>query len=433
MNENYNIFPNAKTLGLYDPFSQLITLKTVTQDEFKKFKIEAGVTPETIKNYSLYAHEITHWLDHVSTLWGQKNLVLLYNALNAKATNNFDEFWRIKLYFDLCKSERHFDYYTEIYKNELIRENDLWGHSISVGSSFDKEGKIDHDKRIFFAEFFQRDRTKLARIPVTIASILEGRAIHNEFKVRFDIVNGIEDAFQRKFAENDLNDELFGIAFNPKLILYNAIFHLTASKLSILDSRKLLELIHDLSNVALNMPEVEYKKLKSIKRDEPKLSDVYEKLIQQRDYGFLYYTLAENVIKPNQKTSIEDILRSSNLSEQATFNTKVKEEMNKNLKKLIPGPFFEMGKETILKGMQIFDIKGIGNNLESTLPQLGNITTPKMLYKDDDVKMYPLHDNFDPNVALNKVNSNIKIPFHEEYFLFFEMRERCESFINACL
>ena len=116
--KNSGIFANLEVLGSYDDFSQMVSLDYLDEESFsqllesfqsskgdrnaQKAALQANYEPMA-RFYSTCVHEFTHWLDHTSTLWGQRQLVLIYNAISAWTNQNEREFYRIAI----ANSERH--------------------------------------------------------------------------------------------------------------------------------------------------------------------------------------------------------------------------------------------------------------------------------------------------------------------------------------
>ena len=69
------IFPNTTIAAYYDQTHQLINLSKYNYQDFKGIKL-ANITEETAEKIALFEHELMHFIDHFSTLWGQRNITL---------------------------------------------------------------------------------------------------------------------------------------------------------------------------------------------------------------------------------------------------------------------------------------------------------------------------------------------------------------------
>jgi hypothetical protein len=89
------VFPNVGRLGYYSPRSQVCTVRVADQPTYEAMREADEPLLTSWQFFSVCFHELTHWLDHVSTLWGQRNLVNVHNAFNAWLTQDEYEFWRV--------------------------------------------------------------------------------------------------------------------------------------------------------------------------------------------------------------------------------------------------------------------------------------------------------------------------------------------------
>ena len=62
-----NIFPNTKAAAYYDQSHQLICLNSYNFIDFKDESFK-GIDKKSVDKLSLFEHELTHWIDHYSTL-----------------------------------------------------------------------------------------------------------------------------------------------------------------------------------------------------------------------------------------------------------------------------------------------------------------------------------------------------------------------------
>lgn len=66
----WRVFPATSTVGFYDSFAQYIEFSNITSDELRTAIAGTDVTVG-VKVLRLLAHELQHWADHLSTLWGR--------------------------------------------------------------------------------------------------------------------------------------------------------------------------------------------------------------------------------------------------------------------------------------------------------------------------------------------------------------------------
>ena len=88
----WRIFPTLTTAGFYDSYSQYIELSTLNSGELRA-AID-GDAVAGVKCLPLLAHELQHWADHLSTLWGRTRLVRAFEAMEARSSDQAPSFWR---------------------------------------------------------------------------------------------------------------------------------------------------------------------------------------------------------------------------------------------------------------------------------------------------------------------------------------------------
>lgn len=86
------IFANLETIGSYHDFSQIAFVDYLDENSFSALlnnfqsQLMQGRAAQTAlqqnyesitRFYATCVHELTHWLDHTSTLWGQQQLVFM--------------------------------------------------------------------------------------------------------------------------------------------------------------------------------------------------------------------------------------------------------------------------------------------------------------------------------------------------------------------
>ena len=95
LNKIGKLFPSQnETVAFYDPATFYIHLGTISQEEFNQTRLEP-FSHENIENLKIIFHEIRHNVDHIATLWGQKNILKYLKALNARLNNNPEQFYSI--------------------------------------------------------------------------------------------------------------------------------------------------------------------------------------------------------------------------------------------------------------------------------------------------------------------------------------------------
>ena len=170
----------------------MITLDSVSEAQFKTIDLRR-LSADNYRFCSLIQHELTHWIDNIATLWGQRNLKMLFNRLNALAMGDEKEFWRIKEMDNLTSADSSNDYYTETYNHLNGSFKEPCKLTYTTGIRYDAFGKLTEENPILFAKFDTLDDIKVKRVLVSIASILETNAIYEEYSEKCTYLSGIKD------------------------------------------------------------------------------------------------------------------------------------------------------------------------------------------------------------------------------------------------
>lgn len=432
MNNYHNIFPNTtKTIASYNTVSQVIDLSSFDERDFQENLGKSPDNEKRINNLAIFSHEIAHWVDHISTLWGHTSLLLLYNALNARATNEINQFWRIKMYGDICKQDTLFDYFTEIYNPINGSIHQPWRVSPSAGFRFMANGATNPEKPILFVRFLTHNNVRVARVPISIVSILETIATKDEYKIKFQSLPLVEDIVERKRLEKVYQDELFNLIYNSKLTLYNVVSHLTANTAKASDVIWTLETASAIGTVVLNLATDEIKKMSFAMFGIEEIDNRVEAFKNSGDKGYVFYNLLLNLTtQKGEKTyELNDLLLSSGLSNDKDIEKEVISKMENNIKDLIPGPFYHRAKELLEFGVGIFKLRGIDGKKEGYKFSREIFTKmPHIMFGDT----FFDEDKFKLEDAIHKLSGNEEISPAEEYFIFEHYQQKLDEFITIC-
>lgn len=354
-----NSFPNLEQEAEYNQFFQIIQFNFISEPEF--FTIQSEEVNET--NYltaGTIRHELTHYWDHIGTLWGQRNLVLLFNALNAYATGNIEEYWRIKALHQQCRRDVFSPYYTEVYKEHQGTFKEPWATEISSGVRFDVNGKVDHQLPLLFVRCYKSDGTDLARTPLSVASLLETNAVFEEFKLKSSFVNQLEEEKQRNEKEF-LYEEIEDFFYATDLALYNVAAHLVTKTHGLTDVIEVYGLASALSSISLNLPENLINSIRIKVLFTQTLDERLRAMADNGDRGFAYYRLNENLADSfrGEPYSLHNVLEASGLPDLNTLELSIIEAMTLNIAEITPGPFNWFGQTLLNYGIRLFTKRGI--------------------------------------------------------------------------
>ena len=429
MELNNNIFPALnKRVAYYDPFGMYINLEFIDEADFNANRTENIITPKSAYDWSIYNHELTHWIDHHCSIWGQLNIIHFYNAVNARLNGDPSEFYRIKNYHDKTKTDYQYNYYTQIYEQQKIRE--IWNYNTITFPKFNLEGKYEKGNVLMAIELFSSEKEKIGIIPLTISTLLECRATNNEYQIHQSVISLIDDPIQNKISLNEMNEKFLNEFYNPNFMRYNVLGHVISRTLGLNHAELIYEIGNKISNLCLNFPLKLLHKIPQVETEDKLGENYYNNLKKNCDRGFLFYNLLYNLkISGALSNNYSTILSENNLPDLNSFNNLVLEEMNKNLERLIPGPFYKIAKTQLELGIKLYEEIGVSNhNQENIKSMLKFEIAPKMIFGDtfyNDV-------DIDAKDFISGLNKNEIITIEEEYNFYQGMKEHFDTFINAC-
>lgn len=376
------MFPTLnRTVASYDPANFYIFLEDISEADLVKVKL-TPLTTNNIEHYKTLQHEIRHSVDHMATLWGQKAIYSYYSAIESRLSLDEYTFHNIVAFKNLENQLFYSNYFTEVYAYSPIKRlEERWKWSPSVGVRFDATGAPDESRPIPFVSFADIHGSKLMRTPVSIATLLETNSVAEEINWQLQYINTLDKADQPVYLQIFENDTLFDLLYNQDLVVYNVAVHLAANVLDIFDLFEAFRVSSAIATLSLNLPNELVKKIKTVNPEFKIWGERNEAMLLNNEYGFIYFMLLHNyksVYQMVKAFSLEDLLASSNLPNEATIHGLVIREMEEIYKecnafthlKNVFLPKLEIGK-TLFNSLGIcFHKISIGNAVKSNLPTI---------------------------------------------------------------
>jgi ferritin-like protein len=258
-------FPNATTAAYYDYFTLSIVLPSFDSQGWRRAL--ASKTERRLPT-SLCAHELSHWLDHTTTIWGMKLLEKQARAIQAwdsQDTTRFHEMLDLALEIQRIHSASY--YRTKGPRYAEGTTSVPWRVEESSGLRFDRDGRLVNDP-ILFLRFLTNERSAnehgdgadlVVRLPFVSAALTEAIATATEFLANMKVLmEPIDENFvEKKFWLDDLASTLY----DPELALYTAAHHVTANHCAIDNLAEVYPLTSALAHVTLDLPSDIFKKI----------------------------------------------------------------------------------------------------------------------------------------------------------------------------
>lgn len=370
-------FANLELLGSYDDFSQVVSIEYLNKDDFlgllERFRLARGnrdmqqaelqASYEAIaKFYSTCAHELTHWLDHSSTLWGQNQLVLIYNAINAWTNQNEQEFYRIITANSERQRARLATYYTEEYDTSSQDTRPVtWRYEYGSGLEFGIDGKPRPDRPFVFTTFSNSGGQRIIRVPFSMFALTEATATYAELKVKSQSLAFL-DSDARLVEQARLEQEFRRNLYDPKLAIYSTATHCLANSIQLEDAFLAYEYSSALSILCLNLPRILFDHLLLPEYFSTWGSRV-QALRELADPGFAFFAIASQAPRYEDEMPVEQWLqgaaKSAGLPELATIEALTLSQMEQVRNEQIKGGYSDQAESLLSIGRDNFTRRGV--------------------------------------------------------------------------
>jgi hypothetical protein len=291
MTSRWSPFPNTdKTLGAYDYFSQTIRLNSVDEA-----KLEAALRhqnfPACLEVIPLLTHEMQHLVDHTTSVWGRDLLVRLFDVYAVRSQGKLAEFWRIPEMMRELKTV-HYSEYTDLAFEPWNGKH--WRYQFSTGVQLDGSGRENERRPIVFTRFSRHEDEKyICRVPFSVASLLEVRAVAAEMMAGVALFKRAGDDPVRLIDQNNWSERMSGIFYDATLTLYTVAAHCFANRLNTTEAIETYLKASHVAWLCLNLPLRFFPSLR-IPEEFGRWGVRNEALRANADRGYLYLALIEN-------------------------------------------------------------------------------------------------------------------------------------------
>lgn len=427
---SYRRLLESDTLGSFDFFTCIVCLDSIDSTTFKEF-----TTAKSTKSYlglskviPLAVHELTHFIDSTSTVWGMNHLYKMneaYCSNDLKGGKEYD-FHKAKHFMEYVRSLRLPNYYTLI--DDSKKPELPWESRITMGKQFNLDGKIS-ESPILFSHFINVQGDLLARSPVSTVSILEASAMSNEILAKLSLIN-LLDKNERTVESSLYQKESLRYIYNQNLTEYSVCVHIIANHLQCKDLLIAFHICSTITRLVLNFP----KALISAVARRTKIYEIlnipkdheFEKRmlsgIKNQNLGILYFLICNALPNDTADSSdkmlagIETALNRIGIS-LATLKSEAQKEIDEISAKL---------DGSKLNAIRILSKSGADNFGKIPLglahPDLSILSLPSVY----------LGDGVEVRIFDNESNILKKVSIEEIFEELYEGQEWVERFSEAC-
>jgi hypothetical protein len=381
----WNHFPNSVE-GRYNQLSQTIDLEIVSSTEFTEAVRSSDVSKKR-RVLPLLWHELRHWIDHTSTVWGQQDLAAAYAAIDARSGTDETKLHKIVDYLRRASRDRFDDYYSVKGEPRGTNPPRTWKLQYSAGLRFDRDGRINPALPILFATFRWQDGSLARRSPLSVAALLETAAMHFEVELKSQYLLSLKGE-ARQFQFQALNDALMSYLYNPEFTEYSVAVHALANRLRLTDPILAFRLSAAISYVALNLIGGSWQSFTNLTKWQA-WGDRVHALIRNEDRGFAYFLLvhAAPAYGPDDTVVawLEQTVRNAGLRGLVELKTRALEAMaSVRGDSLNPDLAAELSRK-LKKGRELFERVGMSAPLNSCISAVDDVGFPPILFTPDSI------------------------------------------------
>ncbi|WP_127550654.1 hypothetical protein [Paenibacillus amylolyticus] len=344
---------------------QIIEYNYLTRQQFLN-ATENPLDPANVQNAALIAHETPHFIDHISTLSGQKLLLDIFNAYSAVDNRDKKQYWRVIKLQQVLKNTKYEEHYKEYGQNYSItsKGHDGWTFRSSFGARLDVEGKEDLNFPIIFNNYKYRGQF-VGKIPLSLESLWETNAVASEIDLHVASIILMEDKDQAAISTQLIQNHYKDWLYDPKMLTYSIAAQLVSSLLGYGDIHTAFMISKSLSSIALNLPKTCYKNIK-IPKDSGVPEDRIENLTNSDDPSCMFYLMVlnvkeakEDILASNGYVDVEKVLRINGFPEKEILEREIKKEMEFQKSEALDGPNKEVYLYFYNLGVKLFEKIGI--------------------------------------------------------------------------
>ncbi|MDO6568604.1 hypothetical protein Q4561_16145 [Alteromonas sp. 1_MG-2023] len=317
-----NSLPNYTAAGSYCFFSQCIELNDLDEKDLLAFTDNSKSIDENhraiLKFGPLLNHEVKHWYDAHSTLWGLRFLSDIYHCRNdlheaeqSGIATELPHFYRQLEIFDRVQYIKFPQYYSTA--NPNANTSAPWKYRYSAGIMFSKYGKPT-DRNLFFTRFENNKGELIARVPFSLCALLESSAVAQEINAKSRIISMIEDPISSKIEKDKLLKDTMADLYDENLVEYSVVAHKISNSFSISDAIEAYNIAAKLTRLILNLPSDVITSLKPkemLNENFEPFYTPYENALKYIDYGAIFSLLVDSLYSEFQIKGIK--VTSSNL------------------------------------------------------------------------------------------------------------------------
>ena len=296
------VFPNYRLAGFYEALSQTVTVLEADLARLEAWQRSPTALQDSREFLATAVHELTHWLDGTSTLWGQALLVRIHNAMSAWESGTEADLWQVLALHNQLNRGGRAPYYAKVDQPGLVGSASTWKIGFSVGLEYGADGRPDPERPMVLVSFRDVHDARICRVPLTEMALLEANAMWAEGVTRSSILQAVPEA-ARAVDWAMTRNEWMRTIYTSDLAVYSAAVHLVAHFHGLTDAGAAFEVAGRLATLALNLPASAVERLAVPADVRAGWGARVDALLRMRDPGFVFFVLCH--VAPRYEAGVD--------------------------------------------------------------------------------------------------------------------------------
>lgn len=396
--QTHAAYPNATTVAEFRPNSLTLHFHQLTKEAFAGI-VQRNTLGADRHHIEAVAHELTHWADQISSVWGQDYLLALFDAYDASRSQNEEKFC---LTVELFDEERRILlplYYHVIERDVLPHDvNKRWRIEFSAGQEFGPDGHINSARPIFFVAFGDNETGKrVARQPITVGTLLETTATWAELRIGLGVLASMP-ADERAVEQILWSQERSKSLYDVDLTVYTAPVHMFANFTGTADVLRAYERSAVLAHIALNLTGALFDKLRQPEQFAP-FGPRQAAFLRVRNRGYAFAVLAQHASNTDMEQPISDwleaVLRNAGLPTCAGIMHQAYLHLEKAGRGLAVRSSLDSVRDYLLEiGLSRFQSHSLSLFSDNTFDPLGSECGPMPLMFDANAELFAVGNEY---------------------------------------
>lgn len=306
--------PNTRNVASYNYIDQVVLFETIESKHVNHCLSRLTPAERWPLKREIWLngwHEYTHWLDMTSSVFGLRWLCKMVDLIERYPA---DGQGTTSAYVEECKAatrEMAGIHLPEYYSTVENPAGQPWRYSSTVGQAYDSEGNSNPHHPLWFVRFDTPSGMSIARQPISVASLLEVRAVEAEIVGGFGLVSALKDQAFQTLQKQRLSHDIFTRVYQPHLTVYSAAAHWYANHRGIPDVVEAYTAASKLAWFCLDAPTQWLTSINATSEFKARMGDQFARMmntsLSRGDRGALFFMLASETRLRSLKSLSSDL------------------------------------------------------------------------------------------------------------------------------